>query len=53
MMSASYLPKGTYVYTYTLHASLAGTYQVIPTTASEFYFPDVMGRGEGMVFTIK
>lgn len=53
MMSASYLPKGTYVYTYSLHASLAGTYQVIPTTASEFYFPDVMGRGEGMVFTIK
>ncbi|MBI5350853.1 MAG: alpha-2-macroglobulin, partial [Chloroflexi bacterium] len=53
MLSASVLPKGTYVYTYSLHASLAGTYQVIPTTASEFYFPDVMGRGEGVVFTIK
>jgi uncharacterized protein YfaS (alpha-2-macroglobulin family) len=51
-LSATYLPKGTYEYTYTLHASLAGTYNVIPTTANEFYFPEVSGRGDGVVFTV-
>lgn len=53
VLSATYLPKGTYEYTYTLHASLAGTYNVIPTTGFEFYFPEVMGRGDGMQFTIE
>ncbi|MEK7277309.1 MAG: alpha-2-macroglobulin, partial [Chloroflexota bacterium] len=53
VLFATYLPKGTYEYTYTLHASLAGTYNVIPTTGSEFYFPEVSGRGDGMVFTVK
>ncbi|MBI3361423.1 MAG: alpha-2-macroglobulin, partial [Chloroflexi bacterium] len=50
---ATYLPKGTYTYTYTLHASLVGKYNVIPTTANEFYFPEVMGRGDGGVFEVK
>jgi hypothetical protein len=27
-------------------------YKVIPTTAREFYFPEVFGRGDGTVFTI-
>jgi len=52
VLSASILPKGTYEYTYTLHASLAGVYNVIPTTGYEFYFPEVSGRGDGMAFTI-
>ncbi len=52
VLSATYLPKGTYEYTYTVHASLAGTYNVIPTTGYEFYFPEVSGRGDGTVFTI-
>jgi uncharacterized protein YfaS (alpha-2-macroglobulin family) len=52
-LSATYLPKGTYEYTYTLHASLAGEYNVIPPTANEFYFPEVSGRGEGMLFTVR
>jgi len=34
-------------------ASTAGAFQVIPPTASEFYFPDVGGRGAGSVFTVK
>jgi uncharacterized protein YfaS (alpha-2-macroglobulin family) len=53
VLSASYLPKGTYEYTYTLHASLAGAYNVIPTTGYELYFPEVSGRGDGMLFTIE
>jgi uncharacterized protein YfaS (alpha-2-macroglobulin family) len=52
VLFATYLPKGTYEYTYTLHASLPGVYKVIPTTAREFYFPEVFGRGDGTIFTI-
>jgi len=51
-LSASYLPAGTYVYTYLARASTPGTFQVIPPAASEFYFPDVGGRGAGSTFTI-
>ncbi|MGA7607493.1 MAG: MG2 domain-containing protein, partial [Anaerolineales bacterium] len=53
VLSADYLPAGTYVYTYVARASTAGTFNVIPTTASEFYFPDVGGRGAGSTFTVK
>jgi uncharacterized protein YfaS (alpha-2-macroglobulin family) len=52
VLFATWLPKGTYEYTYTLHASRPGVYKVIPTNAYEFYFPEVFGRGDGMVFTI-
>jgi uncharacterized protein YfaS (alpha-2-macroglobulin family) len=53
VLSAQYLPAGTYVYTYLARASTAGTFKVIPTTASEFYFPDVAGRDAGSLFTVK
>jgi hypothetical protein len=53
VLSAQYLPAGTYVYTYLARASTAGTFRVIPTTASEFYFPDVAGRGAGSLFVVK
>ncbi len=52
VLFADYLPAGTYEYTYTFRATLPGEYQVIPTTASEFYFPEVFGRGDGRLFTI-
>lgn len=52
VLFANYLPRGTYEYTYTLHASRPGAYQVIPTSARENYFPEVFGRGDGMVFAI-
>ncbi|MBN1304957.1 MAG: hypothetical protein JXA13_11025 [Anaerolineales bacterium] len=52
VLSADYLPAGTYVYTYIARASTAGAFHVIPPTASEFYFPDVSGRGSGSVFTV-
>ncbi len=52
VLFASYLPKGTYEYTYVMHASLPGTYQVIPTQARESYFPEVQGTGDGVVFKI-
>ncbi len=53
VLSADYLPAGTYVYTYLARASTAGAFNVIPPTASEFYFPDVGGRGAGSTFTVK
>jgi uncharacterized protein YfaS (alpha-2-macroglobulin family) len=53
VLSTNYLPAGTYVYTYRVRASTRGTYQVIPPTASEFYFPDVYGRGAGSLFTVQ
>jgi uncharacterized protein YfaS (alpha-2-macroglobulin family) len=49
---ADYLPRGTYVYTYTVRASLPGEFQVIPTNAYTFYFPEIFGRSDGAVFTI-
>jgi len=52
VLFADYLPAGTYEYTYTFRATLPGAYQVIPTTAHEFYFPEVFGRADGRLFTI-
>jgi alpha-2-macroglobulin len=50
---SQYLPAGTYQYTYYLQANIPGTYQVMPATAREEYFPEVFGRSEGMIFTIE
>ena len=52
VLSASYLPAGSYVYTYLVRAGSAGEFNVIPPTAQEFYFPDVYGRGEGSQFVV-
>ena len=52
VLSASYLPAGTYIYTYMARVSTVGTFNVIPPTAQEFYFPEVYGRGEGSTFVV-
>jgi uncharacterized protein YfaS (alpha-2-macroglobulin family) len=52
VISSSYLPAGTYQYTYIARASSPGTFRVVPTTAHEFYFPEVYGRAEGSLFTV-
>jgi uncharacterized protein YfaS (alpha-2-macroglobulin family) len=36
-----------------MRASLPGEYSVMPTTAKEFYFPEVFGRSDGMLFVIE
>ena len=51
VLFATSLPAGTYEYTYLLQIGLAGEYRVLPTTAYEMYFPEVMGRSDAMVFT--
>ncbi|NIM92240.1 MAG: hypothetical protein GTO18_00790 [Anaerolineales bacterium] len=53
VLSADYLPAGTYIYTYMVRAGTAGTFNVVPPTAQEFYFPEVYGRGEGSTFEVK
>jgi alpha-2-macroglobulin len=53
VLYAEYLPAGTYNFTYVMRPGLAGAYNVIPTTAQEFYTPEVYGRGAGSVFTIQ
>jgi len=53
VLSADYLPAGTYVYTYLARAGTVGEFKVRPPTAFEFYFPEVSGRGAGSIFTVQ
>jgi len=50
---ATYLPRGTYEYSYIMRASVPGTFNVIPTTASQMYFPEVFGRSDGGQFVVE
>jgi hypothetical protein len=52
-LSASRLPAGSYIITYQIRLSVVGVYRVIPSQSYEFYFPDMYGRGSGMLFTIQ
>jgi uncharacterized protein YfaS (alpha-2-macroglobulin family) len=52
VLFADYLPAGTYQYTYQIRLGVVGTFRVIPPVAQEFYFPEVYGRGAGMLFTV-
>jgi hypothetical protein len=51
-LTTTYLPAGTYEYTYKMRVGIEGEFNVIPTTAQEAYFPEVYGRSAGMLFTI-
>ena len=50
---ASFLPRGTYEYTYQIRAGLDGTYNVLPARAEQMYFPEVFGRSDGAQFVIE
>jgi hypothetical protein len=52
VLNATFLPAGVYEFVYTLRPGLPGTYQVLPATAREAYFPEVFGRSAGSIFTI-
>ena len=52
VLSADWLPAGTYEYVYLVRAAVPGEYRVIPPTGQEFYFPEVYGRGAGSIFTV-
>jgi uncharacterized protein YfaS (alpha-2-macroglobulin family) len=53
VLFATYLPRGTYEYTYLIRASLPGEYRMIPANAYEMYFPEVFGRSDGGVFVVE
>jgi hypothetical protein len=50
---SQFLPAGTYQYSYYLDPVIPGTFQVMPATAREQFFPEVFGRSEGSTFTIR
>ena len=50
---ASYLPAGTYEYTYVIRPSIAGTFKVMPANVSETYFPETFGSSDGAKFNIE
>jgi hypothetical protein len=52
VLFADYLSKGTYEYSYTVRATLPGDYHIMPTVATEFYFPEVFGRSGGRLLSI-
>jgi len=49
---ATYLPKGTYHYTYLARATTTGTFQTLPATAYQMYAPEIFGRSAGAAFTV-
>lgn len=50
---ATFLPAGTYEYTYVFRPSIAGQFKVMPASADQAYFPEVFGRSDGAAFTIE
>ena len=50
---ATYLPKGTYEYTYLMRASVPGEFLTMPALAYEMYFPEVFGRSDGGKFVVE
>ncbi|MHB0869769.1 MAG: Ig-like domain-containing protein [Chloroflexota bacterium] len=50
---ATYLPKGTYEYSYLARATSSGEFQALPTRGYEMYFPEVWGRSDGGKMTIE
>ncbi|CAN5726007.1 alpha-2-macroglobulin [soil metagenome] len=50
---ATYLPAGTYEYTFQVRASVPGEYRVLPVHAELMYFNEVWGRSAGSQFTVK
>jgi uncharacterized protein YfaS (alpha-2-macroglobulin family) len=52
VLFATYLPKGTYEYTYLMRASVPGEFLTMPALAYEMYFPEVFGRSDGGRFVV-
>ncbi len=52
IFSSSFLPAGTYQYTYTLQTAIPGEFQVMPAVGYQQFFPEVFGRSDGMLFEI-
>ena len=53
LWTADVVPAGTYTLTYHLLPYLSGEFQVIPTHAWQYFFPEVQGTSAGDLFTIE
>lgn len=51
-MFATFLPAGSYQYTFEMRAAFPGEYNVLPAHGEMMYFPEVWGRSAGGTFTI-
>ncbi len=49
---AHHLPRGTYIFTYQLRASVPGVFKVMPARGYPFYQPGIFGRTDGVLFTV-
>lgn len=52
VFTSSFLPAGTYQYTYYLQTNIPGEFQVMPSLAYQEFFPEVFGRSGGSLFAI-
>lgn len=50
---ATYLPRGSYEYTYLARATTSGRFQALPAAAYEMYSPEVWGRSAGTTFVVR
>jgi len=48
----SFLPAGTWVYTFQMRATLPGEFRVLPAYAEMMYFTEVWGRSAGSLFSV-
>lgn len=53
LLFADYLPKGVYTYNFLIRAGLPGTYNHLPASAYQMYFPEVFGRTGGEFVVVK
>jgi len=53
LWTADYVPAGTYILTYQLLPYQRGVYQVLPTHAWQYFYPEVQGTSEGDILTIE
>ncbi len=52
-LMATYLPAGTYEYTFRVQATVPGEYRVLPVHGEMLYFPEVWGRSAGALFVVR
>ena len=48
-----WFPKGTCTIEFTFRAARRGVYPVVPALAECMYTPEVFGRSDGLIYTIK
>ena len=53
VLFSTFVPAGTYEYTFNVRASTPGEYRVLPVYAEMMYFNEVWGRSESSLFTVK